>query len=1071
MQNVLQKATSCEPAAANDSLPAAFERTVRAHGARTAVCSDTWTATFDELNATANRLAHALVAHGCAPGDRVAILMRHDSPQIAAFVGAVKAGAIVVALNPSNPPARLRQLIGDAEPALVVGDQHNSDVAADIAGANSSIVSFEDASVAGPTYNLSMKVDPGQASVLVYTSGSTGVPKGVMQTHRQRLRITEIHTGSMGITAEDRLPLFVPLSHGQSIGTACCALLSGAALLPFPVAQIGVTGLFDWMTRNGITNYISSASIFRNFMKTMDSGARIPLVHAVRLASESATSDDFRLFQQHFSENCVFVHTLSCSETSTIGVLRWSHGDAVPEGRLPVRLIAEGQEVSFLDEQGDPVPRGEVGEIVVKSPYLAAGYWRNPALTVERFSSHGSGGRVFRTGDLCRIDTEGMLHFVGRKGERVKIRGNRIELSEAADGICRVSGVEHAIVDAVERPNHEPLLVGYVVMRDGHATSPTRLRHELRAIQPDHMIPSVLVMLDSLPLTPNGKIDRERLRQLLPKRNIDAVDPPQTMIEALLAKLWSEAFELPDVSRNDDFFDLGGDSLIAAVVAARIHSALGVELTLGMIADHPKLADLAGAIDKLRPAGAEATPPLVRAPGGKPLPLSFWQDRIWTYSQTREQSAGYTVARAQRIAGPLNAEILSECMTYLAGRHEILRTSYELVDGQPAQIVHPPAPVKLAYHDFSGSDNPEAEALSIRMQESSYIFDLTRAPLVRFTLIRLRDNEHWLLRTSHSICGDNWSWEVYFRELAVLYEARLDGRKPPLPQLAALQYGDYAEWQRQVLRRDSQAYKSVVDWWTSMLSGTSAPRLPFMRRQALARVDPAEGTFPWGMAGETVQALDTLGRAEGATAFMVRLAVFVALLADETGQKDVVVGAYVSNRQRAELQDMLGFFANLVTLRFHFEPQLSFRAWLSLVRARMIEIDARSDIPYDELCNELQTAGITPPEIAVMFSTPRNRDALYFGELSVTTLERIMNVASMPWGFRVALDDRHEDRASRVAFDAGIYDPVGVRRFIERFERLLDAVSRHPEKILGDLLMMSRSASTPLAAGQMTFIP
>jgi non-ribosomal peptide synthetase component F len=190
---------------------------------------------------------------------------------------------------------------------------------------------------------------------------------------------------------------------------------------------------------------------------------------------------------------------------------------------------------------------------------------------------------------------------------------------------------------------------------------------------------------------------------------------------------------------------------------------------------------------------------------------------------------------------------------------------------------------------------------------------------------------------------------------------------------------------------------------------------------------------------------------------MVRLAAFVALLADETGQKDVVVGAYVSNRQRAELQDMLGFFGNLATLRFHFEPQLSFRAWLSLVRARMIEIDAHSDIPYDELCKELRTAGITPPEIAVMFSTPRNRDALYFGELSVTTLERIMNVASMPWGFRVALDDRHEDRASRVAFDAGVYDPVRVRRFIERFERLLDGVSRHPEKILDDLLMMSRS--------------
>src|SRR5262245_30569233 len=613
----------------NDSLPAAFERAVRAHGARTAVSSDTWTATFDELNATANRLAHALIARGCAPGDRIAILMQHDTQQIAALVGALKAGAIVVALNPSNPPARLQQLIGDAEPLLVVGDQHNSDLAVDIAGTHS-IASFAEASAAGPIHNPSMRLDPGQPSVLAYTSGSTGVPKGVMQTHGQRLRITEIHTGSMDITAEDRLPLFVPLSHGQSIGTACCALLNGAALLPFPVAQRGVTGLFDWMTGNGITTYISSASIFRNFMKTIDGGARIPLVHSVRLASESATSDDFKQFQQHFSESCVFVHTLSCSETSTIGVLRLSHDDAVPDGRLPVRLIADGQEVSFLDEHGDSVPRGEIGEIVVKSPYLAAGYWRNPALTAERFSDpvQGSGSRLFRTGDLCRIDTEGMLHFVGRKGERVKIRGNRIELSEVADGMCRLAGVQHAIVDAVERPNHEPLLAGYVVMRDGHARSPSQLRQELRAILADHMIPSVFVILDSLPLTSNGKIDRERLRQLISNRNMDAADPPRTMTEELLAKLWSEAFELPGVNRNNDFFDLGGDSLIAALVAARIHSALGVELNLGMIADHPKLTDLTGIIDKLRPEGAENTPPLVRAPCDKPAPLSFWQERI-----------------------------------------------------------------------------------------------------------------------------------------------------------------------------------------------------------------------------------------------------------------------------------------------------------------------------------------------------------------------------------------------------------------------------------------------------------
>jgi amino acid adenylation domain-containing protein len=562
----------------DESLVACFERVAATYPTRTALVSEQWQLTYDQLSAAANRLARALVARGATPGDRIAILMRHDSPQIVAMLAALKAGAIVVPLNPTFPTTRLRKTVEDAEPRLIVTDKTNRDLATGIASSNFGIVSFEEQSVQGPSDNLSIAIDPNQVAFLVYTSGSTGSPKGVMQTHRQRVRHVQNHTDVMRYAVTDKIPLFASLNHSQAIGTTLCALLNGATLFPFSVAIKGVAGLRDWMIENKITVYVSSASIFRTFMKVLDSCDQFPHVHAIRLASESATSDDFEQFQKHFSGTCVFVHTLSSSETLNIARSRWLHSDKVQHGRLPLEVMASDNKVLLLDENDVPMNQGEVGEIIVRSCYLAAGYWRNPALTAERFSdaSDGSGDRLFRTGDLARINAEGMLEFVGRKDHRVKIRGNRIELTEVADGLRRLPGIKQAVIEAIPRPNDEPTLVGYVVLGDDVSWSPALMRSALRAILPDYMLPSTLIRLDNLPSTPSGKIDREQLRQMYLQREQQSLGQCETETEVLLAGIWAEVFESTDIGRHDDFFQRGGDSLIAAVVAAESTQQLGL---------------------------------------------------------------------------------------------------------------------------------------------------------------------------------------------------------------------------------------------------------------------------------------------------------------------------------------------------------------------------------------------------------------------------------------------------------------------------------------------------------------
>jgi len=366
----------------DESLVAAFERVAVKFPSRIALGSDVWEPTYRELNETANRLAHRLIACGFVLGGRAAILMSHDAPMVAGVLGILKAGQIVVALNPDDPVSRLKMLAEDAEPSVIVTDVQNWNLAAEFASPGCRIITFESEPAIGPVENSSIKILPEQTAFLTYTSGTTGRPKGVMKTHRQLRRGAAVQSESMQYTESDRIPLFAMVSTGQG-ATGLWYLLNGAMLCPFSLKTRGVTGLSDWIIDRGLTVYASSASIFRTLVKTIDDELIFSDVRAVRLASETVTTDDFRAFRKHFPKTSVLVHGLSSSETSTIAWSRWTQNDDIPEGVLPVGNFSE--DVSLLGDNGQPVARGEVGEIVVRSRYVANGYWRNPELTAERF--------------------------------------------------------------------------------------------------------------------------------------------------------------------------------------------------------------------------------------------------------------------------------------------------------------------------------------------------------------------------------------------------------------------------------------------------------------------------------------------------------------------------------------------------------------------------------------------------------------------------------------------------------------------------------------------------------------
>ncbi len=1042
------------------SIPARFKQIVALYPGRTALAGGVWEPTYAELDAATNRLAQVLISRGGHAGDRVVLLMRHDAPLIAAVLAILKAGRMVVVLNPNDPPGRLKQILDDAEPRVMITDFPNENLASQIVRENQAVLVFEKQSSA-PAHDLEITIAPGDPAWLVYTSGSTGRPKGVIQTHRTLMHKVLRLSDGMDLSAADKIILLGSPSSGQGATTTCSALLNGAALCPFPIAEKGIARLKEWMVREKITVYISSASVFRHFAKTLDDGVFFCSVRLVRFASEPATAHDFAAYRKFFPQECFLISSLSSSETGSITQQRFTHDSVVAEGRLPIGSPVTGMEVLLWNDQGKEVRDGEAGEIIVRSRFLSPGYWRNDALTAERFAEAGAdGARIFRSGDLARRGADGSLFFAGRKDARVKIHGYRVEISEVETALAQQPQVEAAVVTTPTTPDGGTQLAAHVVSRAGQVCTAETLRRALRRILPGHMIPAHFVFLEKFPLTPGGKIDREKLRQTdfsVPT----SAEKPVTATETLLADIWKNVFGRTSVGRQDDFFDLGGDSLNAAVVAAQVYAARGVELELRAFADHSTLAELARAIDNLpQGAGKKNPPALQRASREVPLPLSFAQARTLKYSQTAAGSLGYTMAVCHRIGGPLNLNFLRESMDHLVRRHEILRTSIGQAGDRRVQMVHPAEPASLSSLDFTGFPDAEDRAARLFHDEARRGFDLTRCPLLRFVLVRIRENEHWLLRVNHHIISDAWSWKVYFRELALLYEAKQAGQIPPLPEFEPLQYGDHAAHQWRVLNPGEAAYREMVEWWRRLFSG-KLPRtkLPFRRFWRSRRADPAAGLIWWGLNPAISRRLDRISREENATYYTIRLAVFAALLADQGGPSDVILGTYVTGRNCVETQRMFGDFANLATLRLRCDPAQTFRAWLFQVRELIGEIQLHSEIPYEQLCEELRKVNVAPPAINVIFSVTEHTVPLRFGGLVVEWLDR--PVRNMPWGFCLAFDRHNEERRCRLTFDARIHNPNRVRDWLDQFLRLLAAVSNHPHLSIGELLAMSETGDRP----------
>jgi len=1024
------------------SIPELFERQVQHRGEKTAVAGTSWQPSFAELDAAANGIAQGVLDHRGGANAPVALLLRHDAPLVAALLGVLKAGRVAVTLNPSDPPARLEQIRADVGAELVLTDERNRAPALDAGFAG--VVELAARPEPGPATPPAPAAAASDLALLIYTSGSTGRPNGVMQPHRNVLHNVLRLTNGLGVVPHDRLVVLASLSSGQGLATAWTSLLNGATLCPFPIMERGVTGLPGWLEDNGISVLVASASLFRNLVRTLN-GARLSGVRLLRLGSEAALRSDYDAYLRHFPPGCVFAHTYSSSEAGNVTQFLTGPDLEPVDGALPIGTPTEGLDVVLLDEEGREVGPGEVGEIVVRGDRLSPGYWGNEALTARRFDDG-----AFRTADLGRLNDDGLLTWVGRKDVQVKVRGTRVDLSEVEAALGELPGVQVAVTGPRPTRGGDTRLAAYVIPEPDSPAGARELREALRATLPDPAVPTEFAFIDGFPLNAHGKVDREALATLeLGAPRSPPTRPAVGETEELVADIWARAFEVDSIGRDENFFELGGDSLTAAVVAAGIHTSFGVAIELGAFAERPTVAAMAELVDSFRSGtDGDGRPELSRVSRDGPLPCSFIQERTWRHSRTAEESASYTVSWGVRITGPLEPHALRRTLERIAARHESLRTTFSERDGDPVQVIHGPGPVELPVIEVES----ELEARELFRRESRMAFDLERGPLVAFRLVRLTEDHHWLLRFNHHINSDGRSWRIFYDELALVYEAEVGGREPPLGEAEPLQYADFAAWERRRYQAEGSRHREDVAWWRANLEG--APErlpFPFRRRRPDPEADPADAVFLFGLKpAEVSQRLETLRRSAGVTYFMVRVAAFAAQLAAETQTDDVVLGTYATTRRHAATHDMFGFFTNLVALRLRFQGDPSFRDWLGAVRQAVVDVSGHSEMPYGELCDALRTEGAVPPQLHSVFAAGDIPPPARFAGLEMTPLERVFG--SMPWGFSLQMDSFWEAQRNLVFFDARIHEPAAVRGFIGRYVTLLGDVAGEPDRPLRELL-------------------
>jgi amino acid adenylation domain-containing protein len=1009
--------------------------------------------TYRELNERSNKLAHHLLSLDVGPETPVGFCLERSIEMIVALLAILKAGGAYVPLEADYPAERLVMMLEDSGVQVLITTES---LLNQLPVQRAQVVCLdadEDLISDQSNADIDTALAPDNLAYIMYTSGSTGVPKGVSVTHRNVVRLVK-ETNYFTFDSSQVFLQNAPISFDASTFEIWGSLLNGARLVLMPLDTPTPEEFGEVFRQYGVTTVWLTAGLFHMMvdrgpqelatLRHLLAGGDVLFPSHVRRALD-ALNEGQLINGYGPTENTTF--TCCCPMSSL-----------PPEAiSVPIGRPISNTQVYLLDHQLRPVPAGVAGELCIGGDGLARGYNHSPDLTAERFTpdpfSAVPGSRLYHTGDLARYMADGQIDFIGRRDFQVKVRGYRIELEEVEAALSSHPSIRQCVV-TVRSDGPDKQLVAYAVLDEAQTLKAADMRSFLRGKLPEYMVPTQFISLDAFPLTPNGKIDRQALLTFDFKtpETYEDYAAPRTPVEELLAGIWSEVLDVRLVGVRDNFFDLGGHSLRAAQMVSRVRDVFQKALPIRLLFENPTIEGLAAFIESGRQSsGNKVPPPLQRIDRNQPLPLSFAQQRLWFINQLEPESTAYNIPIALRITGELDVTAIEQAFGNLIERHETLRTTFVTNNGRPEQLLSPPRKFVLSITDLShvASSEREKEAQRLTAKEAQVPFDLSNGPLLRTLLIKLSDQDHVLLLTMHHIVSDAWSMGLLTRELTTFYEAHVTGRSLRLPELS-IQYVDFAHWQRQWLTGDVLAEQFA--YWRKQLGG----ELPTLRLDAGAASGPALGAgHNFAFSRAQAEAFKSLSRSEGATLFMTLLAALDVVLCCYTGQTDVVVGASVAGRTTSEVEPLIGFFVNPLVLRADLSGDPSFSELLSRVREMTLDAYTHQDVPFDKIVEELRPdrAAAHSPLFQVNFSLDNTRrETIELPGLTFTSFP--VGHVSTRFSLLMALTDTDEGLGATLQYDERLFSAGSIARLAEHYQLLLDQVVSQPETRLSELANM-----------------
>jgi amino acid adenylation domain-containing protein len=1027
------------------SLPESLYRRVEKDGTLIAVSSGDEHVTFADLWGRASALAERLRDAGAGPGHLVGVRLRRSVDLLAGLLGVLLSGAAYLPLDPDHPAERLAGQLGELGMTRVVADPDLT-------------------SAGGPTISDGAVPDrwpfAGELAYVTFTSGSTGRPKPIAVTHGGLFNHARALAEAQGLSAADRVLQFASATFDVIAEELYPTWLAGARVVLSPAGPPTVAELERLVADAAITVVNLPSSYFEHWARDLAArGARPP--ESLRLAvigSEAAHGDAVRLWLDRTGVPVLNAYGVT-EATITTTTFRPSAG-RLTAAVVPIGRPIPGVEVLLLDDDLAPVPAGAAGELCIGGAGLARGYHGRPGPTAERFVPHPAsavpGARLYRTGDLARREAGGPIEFLGRGDDQLQVRGHRVEPAEIVAALREHRQVADAY--AWKHPAAGGLVACAVPADVRRAPAGAELRAWLAARLPDYLVPDAVVMLDELPRTSSGKIDRAALPAPAAARAADEeYEGPRDDRERAVVETWQDVLGIERVGVHDSFFQLSGNSLLAIRILDRLRAAAGARLTMRDLLAHPTPAGLARRLGAARP-DAPALPPLVPGPRRRIAPASAQQEQIWLAGRMSPDGLAYHVQTSLRIAGPLDAGALERSLTELVRRHEILRTTFEDVDGRLAQVVHPAGPATLERADLRDLPRAEREAAAeaLVQRELRRPFDLGRLPLMRWTLIRVDDAEFELLLVEHHLLSDAASFAALRRELAGLYRSET-GRAAEPPPEPVLQYGDYARWQQAAMA--SPAMRAQLAYWTGRFATLPpALELPADRsrpqRQAF-RGDVVRAELP----GPLRRSLREFCRVRNATLFTVLLAAFAAVLHRVTGAKDLCVGSAFANRRQPGTGSLPGLLVNTVALRWGLSGATTFAGLLGQTRELLVEAAANQELPFGRLVETLNPArgsahsALTQVMFAIDDAPERQ---LELGDCAATVFERDNGTAKLDLSVVAEAPGEGDDRITLSwEYDVALFDRATVERLADGLHRLLAGALEAPDAELGALPLLS----------------